>query len=177
MIRFLKGLTARRIEMGRWKENNTEIAIYFEMPEFRGTVLHIGLHQYQLLPVEGRLTDGFLDELIRAYREENAFRYELRSDFGGTPIVIESSEDVTKIITSDDSCEFPAPLSSFAEAFFSNVEKYAIYWAAPTNYRAFMYGNFDRFVEKMQRYRDGEREILEKVKGIRASDGEGSIVS
>lgn len=140
--------------------------ISFSMPDQLGTVLTIGDDSYEIHSSEGKLTDGFLDELIKLNKTKQfPHRFTLYDDNEYKYPVVITFPDAEQMTVEYDSTTktYPIPFHTFFDAFAENVKKYAIYYAAPCNYRAFFFSSFDDFVKKMERYKDGEQAILNKI--------------
>lgn len=144
----------------------TEYTLSFTRPDQLGTVLSIGEDRYDLHPLEGRLTDSFLDELIKLNKNRQFPQtfYLRDNNVNNNPINISFPDEKQTVIEYDGEIKtYPVFFDMFYEKFRNNVKKYAIYFAAPCNYPAMFHLSFDEFVKKMERYRDGEREILNKL--------------
>lgn len=144
----------------------TETEISFSMPDQLGTVMTIGDDSYEFHSAEGKLTDSFLDELIHL-KEVNKFPYQftLYDDNQHTDPVILSFPDQSHMTVDYQNIQksYSVSFATFFESFTENVKKYAIYYAAPCNYRAMFFSSFDELVKKMEKYRDGEKKILNKL--------------
>lgn len=146
-------------------ENNlstTEIS--FSMPDQLGTVFTVGDDSYEIHSSEGKLTDRFLDELLQMKKSpEFPKQFTLYDDNEQTsPVELFFSSDSLTVKYSGNQKDYPVSFDDFFTAFTENVKKYAIYYAAPCNYRAMFFSSFDTFVARMEKYRDGEKEILKK---------------
>lgn len=144
--------------------NATKIS--FSMPDQLGTVLTAGEDCYELHSAEGKLTEHFLDEMLKLNKTQKfPSQFTLYDDNEyTTPVVISFPDNSTMTIKYlDKETDYPVPFDTFFTAFTENVKKYAIYYAAPCNYRAMFFSSFDDFVKRMEKYRDGETEILRKL--------------
>lgn len=147
-------------------ENNLSTAeISFSMPDQLGTIFTVGDDSYEIHSSEGRLTDCFLDELLQMKKSpEFPKQFMLYDDNERTTPVelLFSSDSCLTVRYSGNEKNYPVSFVDFFAAFTENVKKYAIYYAAPCNYRAMFFSSFDTFVTRMEKYRDEEKKILEK---------------
>lgn len=148
-----------------YEHNKTDSHISFSMPELTGTELYICEDIYPLYAENERLTDTFLDTLIEQYQRNTFdFSYTLYGDLEyKTPTNIHFQPNSILIKQNGIQKSYPVTTKDFCEAFFANVQKYALYWAAPANYRAWFFASFDDFVKKAERYRKAGEEIADKL--------------
>ena len=146
--------------------NIPETEITFSMPDQLGTVLTIGNDSYEIHSSEGKLTDGFLDELLKLNNTKQFPQkftlYDDNTYENPVTITFPDAEQMSVEYRGKE-ISYPVSFDSFFSVFTENVRKYAIYYAAPCNYRAFFFASFDDLVKKMERYRVGEQEVLKKL--------------
>ena len=152
--------------------------ISFSMPEQLGVMMRViddnkitelELHAYSDNAPNSRLTDDFLDQLIWAKKSDSKnVSFSLFTGFKpvSMPISLSFENDTMRISTSQVSYVFHISFEEFFHAFCESVKKYAMYYAAPANYRAFFHASFDDMVHKFEKYRDEENEILKKISDV-----------
>lgn len=140
-------------------------SISFSMPELKGTELYICGDCYPLFAKNERLTDTFLDSLIEHYIQETPdFSCVLYSDVEReNETILYFSKDSILIEQNGFKKTYPISFQKFCECFFENIRKYSLYWAAPTNYRAWFFASFDDFNKKAERYRQAGDAIAAKL--------------
>lgn len=145
---------------------NTEKNITFLMPEQLGNTLIICNDEYNLFYPGERLTDSFLDYII-SLKKSPSFpsKYTLYDDNVSkkSPIVFNFFEDSITITYENSSTDYFVSFNAFADAFIENVRKYALYYAAPCNYKAMFTASFDDMIKKLSRYRDKAADIIKKI--------------
>lgn len=137
----------------------------FSMPELTGTDLCIGNDMYTLYAKNERLTDTFLDTLINCYVTNSYdLDYTLYTDLNyKNAVIFHFSKEFLSIESKENTKTYQIAFNYFCETFFDNIKKYAIYWAAPANYRAWFFAPFDDFVKKAERYREKGNDIINKL--------------
>ena len=143
-------------------ENNIYDMIHFSLPEQFGIEMRIGRKSYNLYPIDGRLTDGFLDNLI-----SGADSYEFYSDERKTSKgTISFAGDSMTVTYAGTAKNYNVPFSIFRSALCRHFSKYAIYFAAPYHYGAIMKKPFDEMVCKMKKYQPQADIIVQKCSSI-----------
>ncbi len=150
-----------------------DFSISFTLPERFGVTMSImdnvgNRHSFGLYPEDEhkRLTDDFLDQLLKNKTEcanysllsEPGSRMHTLLSFNDGGVIIHQSEGTHQVID-----VFPITHHDFKEAFIAHVRKYAIYFAAPYNYKAIMLRPFDEMVRQMKKHQDAADKILEKI--------------
>ena len=150
-----------------------DFSISFTLPERFGVTMTItdsagNRHSFGLYPEDEhkRLTDDFLDQLLK--NKTDCADYNLLSEPGSRMHTLLSFNDGGVIIHQSEGTHqvidvFPIMHHAFKEAFIAHVGKYAIYFAAPYNYRAIMLRPFDEMVRQMKKHQDAADKILEKI--------------
>ena len=142
--------------------------VYFGLPEQLGNNLVLLRESFRIYTPGERLTDTFLSEIIKTKNNPQfpvSFSFSDEPDDDGSEILlIFSDPKVTKIKYKGLERIYDISFDEFFNAFIANIQKYSLYYAAPANYKAMFYASFDTMGEKMQRYREKEKEILDKIK-------------
>lgn len=136
------------------------MSISFSEPEQLGTVLSVNGNEFELHAKDERLTDSFLNELIKA---KGKFSFTLYTDnFYTSPVelVLDSEMSIT---TQNSTYRYDVSLQEFRDAFVENVRKNALYYAAPCNYRAFFYKSDEDKEKQFARYQEDAAKILAKI--------------
>lgn len=138
--------------------------IRFTLPDEYGIKMYINHDEYSLFPPEGRLTDSFTDQLLHA-ASSNQCKFELFEDpERKNKIILDFSNKSLKICMSDKAISYSNILfEDFSNAFLAHVRKYAIYFAAPYNYKAIMLKQFDEMVSSMKKYQLEADKIIDKI--------------
>lgn len=137
--------------------------IRFSLPDQYGVTCFLDSDEYSLYPLSGRFSDEFLD-LLKANRQNQDVQLLLYADE-------EKEKNIQLVFTENNLCitrngfykNYNISFSEFADAFLSHMKKYAIYFAAPCNYKAIMLKPFDEMVKKMQTYQEKADVIVKKI--------------
>ena len=143
----------------------SEEKIRFSKPEQLGTVMNVCGDQYEIHRPGERLTDSFLDTLIE-YNYKVFFPPHLKlfdSNEEKKPVILSFTDNTMIVKYEGIEKEYQITFFDFSKAFIENVKKFAIYYAAPCNYVAFFNDSYDNAINKMNRYRDKEKVILNKL--------------
>lgn len=149
----------------------------FSMPEQLGVMMNIfendnrfelELHSYSSDFPTKKLTDDFLEQLCVAKKNNNSIisfsLYTVTDEELSLPVTLSFEEHIMRITSPGKfSYTYHISFDEFFMTFCENVKKYALYYAAPANYKAFFCDSFDDMVAKFERYRDKEHEILQKI--------------
>lgn len=138
--------------------------LYLSLPECYGITMYINGDEYDLFPNEGRLTDAFLDYLLNEAADNDTFSL-LDSPDNGQPVKLQFNADGSNLLITHNQFMkyYPVSMKVFKAAILEHFRKYAIYFAAPYNYRAIMNAPFDEMVNRMERYRPIADKICAKI--------------
>lgn len=136
--------------------------IRFSLPEEYGVQMYINSDEYSLYPVKDRLTDSFMDQLIHTASTKNDQEFELYdSPEKDSKVILKFHNQNLEIHTKNKKIIHEnIPYDAFVDAFLNHVRKYAIYFAAPYNYKSIMLKPFDEMITSMKKYQPEADNIL-----------------
>ena len=136
--------------------------ISFLLPEQFGVSFILEGDEYTIFPLEGRLSDAFLDAVLaeKGTDKEYSF-YDSEERENRLTLVFEGKK---LLITHNGFMKYYSiSHAEFRRQFAEFVKKYAIYFAAPINYKAIMCKPFDEMVAQMKRYQPEADQIVTKI--------------
>lgn len=143
---------------------NTTIKLHFSMPDQFGTTLTVLGDQYELHAPGERLTDTFLEQLLSYENAESKLINFILFDSNEevNPVKFTFENESMSIEYNGFQKKYEIDIQEFIIEFKKNVIKYAVYYAAPCNYKAMFFASFDNMVKRLSKYKDDAEKIVKK---------------